>query len=425
VPFLIELCKRGQPVLLEEFGASTSHCSPKNQALYYRETLHSAFLAGAVGALGWCYSDFALDHQRPYAHHPHELNFGITDRHGDSKPAGYELSDFANLLQMLAMERWRRPAPEAAIVIPSFQASWRYPFNEPDLKAVNGVLLEAYTLARQAHLPISLFREPAVGEGMEAPGWDFPANLRLLILPHCQALTGPGYAALYRFAERGGTAYLSFHIDPAVPDFERLFGGQHDLRYGLISTPPANVTFSPIGELATLTSNEWHYRPAGMPRRASFCPVQPTSAEVMAVDQDGGPALLENRIGKGRIIFCAYPLEYYLWNTPNVHHADQTYRLYSALGRIAGLRPGLEADNPWVELAWLEGEEDQLLWVINHAWQPQAVRVSVTSHVAVGAGMAGHGDTLRDFISGMPTDGRLALDTKEIRVLRVGSAPIS
>lgn len=404
VPFLIELCQRGRPVLLEEFGASTAHCSPKNQAAYYRETLHSALLAGAAGAIGWCYSDFDLPNQRPYSHHPFELLFGVTDARGQLKPAAREIGRFANLLETLDLQRWRRPARQAAVVVPSFQSAWRYPFSDLDLKAVNGVLLEAYVLARQANIPVRLFREPPVGDGLDSSAWDFPDELRLLLLPHCQTLTAPGYAALRRFAHRGGTVYYSFHVDPGCHEFEALFGCQHQLRYGLVEAVPERVelTFvAPFGELEPGDKLAW--RRAGMPRRSSRCPVQPTKAEVLAVDQDGRPALLENRVGAGSVVFCTYPVEYYLWSTPNVHQDDQTHRLYRALRTRAGLSTPLDSSDPWVELAWLEGDEGLLLWVINRAWQPRRVELSCPAH-------------LRDAVTGERIPSTLDLPPKEVYV---------
>lgn len=413
IPFLVELCRRGRPVLLEEFGASTAHCSPENQAAYYRETLHSAFLAGAAGAIGWCYSDFDLPHQRPYSHHPHELLFGVTDARGRSKPAALEIADFSRLLAGIDLRRWRRPAPRAALVVPSFQATWRYPFADLDVRAVNGVLLEAYILARQANIPLRLFREPPVGDETETRPWDFPAELKLLLLPHCQSLTAPGYEALWRFAHSGGTIYQSFHIDPACPNFELLFGCQHQLRYGLAETAPEVVEMTFVAAFGGLTPGDrLLYRRAGMPRRSSFCPVRPTTAKVLAVDQDGRPALLENRVGSGRIIFCTYPIEYYLWSTPNVHHSDQSHRLYRALREHSGLRPPFDGDDPWIELSWLQGDEGYLLWLINRAWQPREVSVTCPG-------------PLRDLDGSDIVEPRIHLKPKAVRLLRAEASVLT
>ena len=60
--------------------------------------------------------------------------------------------------------------------------------------------------------------------------------------------------------------------------------------------------------------------------------------------------MLLNHIGKGAVALSAYPLEYYLWSTEDVHSCDETHRLYAALGQLAGCEPRFEVDDPFVEV---------------------------------------------------------------------------
>src|SRR5439155_23988039 len=48
----------GKPVLLEEFGASSTQAGEAEHAAYVRESMLSAFGLGAAGAMVWCASDF-------------------------------------------------------------------------------------------------------------------------------------------------------------------------------------------------------------------------------------------------------------------------------------------------------------------------------------------------------------------------------
>ncbi len=98
----------GKPVVLEEFGLSSDFVSPANAGHYYRQVLHTSLLAGATGWIAWNNTDYDdLLHQDPYRHHPFEMHFGITDRHGTPKPPLLELRDFARVLDRVEPSRLR------------------------------------------------------------------------------------------------------------------------------------------------------------------------------------------------------------------------------------------------------------------------------------------------------------------------------
>ena len=99
----------GKPVVLEEFGLSSDFVSPANAGHYYRQLLHTSLLAGATGWMAWNNTDYDdLLHQDPYRHHPFEMHFGITDRHGAPKPPLLELRDFARVLDRVDLPRCER-----------------------------------------------------------------------------------------------------------------------------------------------------------------------------------------------------------------------------------------------------------------------------------------------------------------------------
>ncbi|HEY7957954.1 MAG TPA: beta-mannosidase, partial [Polyangia bacterium] len=91
---LRSLERLGRPLLLEEFGCSSTHTGEPEQAAYFREAIFAAFGAGARGAIGWCFSDFdpeTLGRETPYSHHAFELGFGVTRKDGSEKPVCDEL----------------------------------------------------------------------------------------------------------------------------------------------------------------------------------------------------------------------------------------------------------------------------------------------------------------------------------------------
>jgi len=405
----------GLPAVLEEFGCSAAHASPEHQADYYRTTYHSTFAAGAAGALGWCFSDLDLPAQRPYAHHAFELLFGVTDAQGRPKPAAHEIARLARLLERIDLAAYRLPEPAAFLIEPSSMRH-RYPFyNWLAPGAISQMLHEAFTLSRQAKLDVSVWHEPVIDcdrpdtiEG--TAGVALPAGACLLIAPHMAHLTAPTWEALAHFARRGGTVYLSYSHGWSIHNFEALTGCRHQLRYGLAEIPgsPLEITFQrPLGSLPAGT--RLRYQVPQAEQRAGYCPVEPVQASVVAIDGDGHPAILEHALGSGRVIFSAFPLEYYIAHAYEGHRHDATWQLYRALRDLAGLAPLVDGDNPFVEVRTFAGPGDLLVWAINHSWEPQPVALSPSLPI----------QQVRDLETGEHAGLAFELPKKQVRVLRL------
>lgn len=382
----------GKPTLLEEFGCSTAHASYRHQADYYRTTLHSVLLAGGAGALGWCYTDFPLTHQRPYSHHPFELLFGVTRADGDPKPAAGEIKRFSDLIGGMDLERLELPDPQAAIVVPSYYY-YDYPFAAFDRGAMQRSLLETYVLAKQAHIPVDFWREPHllsnVAENIEDPATPAMPARRLLMLPCCHGLTAPAAEGLVAFAREGGTVYWSYAHPPWLHNFEGLFGAEHQLRFGLTEpmSPDANLHFRrDFGELSA--GEELRLAPGGGVNR---CPVEPTAAEVIAQDDDGQPVILLHRLGQGKVVFMGIAIESHLAHMAECHGgrgeahpaAAAMVRIYRSLMLEAGIERPLDPGSPLVEVGAVYDGRCHLLWLVNHGWR--AVEGAVESPARVRA----------------------------------------
>jgi len=110
VPFLYDLtvaCS-GKAVLFSEFGNPT--CPPglaragdfaclseEEMAVYARKVLDRLQHRGALGALWWCWADYATDLEGvpPFDRAPHELTFGLLRNDGTPKPVARALEAFA------------------------------------------------------------------------------------------------------------------------------------------------------------------------------------------------------------------------------------------------------------------------------------------------------------------------------------------
>lgn len=361
-----------RPVLLEEFGCSSAHVSDDNGGAYYRTTLASTFLAGAAGAVAWNNTDYPFGDEAPYSHHPFELLFGITRTDGSLKPAAHELRDFAARLRGIDLSRWRLQEPLVALGVPSYLAT-DYPFSWGD-EAIPANLLQTYVALKGAKLPLRLCREPEV------------PREPMLVLGSVQKLTAPYWAALRAYVEDGGIVYLSYfagtlpvHRGIWHMDFERFVGARHELRYGLVDRPERSVRWrfeQPLGVLPG--GAELSFVPAGTDNGQAYCPLSPTTAETIAVDGRGGPALLKHRIGAGAVYFSAYPIEYYAASRPEGSEGDATPRLYGAIAAAHGITAPCSGEHPAVEVGWIgdEASGEARLVVINHAWTAVRERLS-------------------------------------------------
>jgi endo-1,4-beta-mannosidase len=448
--FICELLDfQQQPVVMEEFGVTSDYTSDENAAHYYRHTLHHTLLAGATGWITWNNTDYDdLFAQAPYSHHPFELHFGLVDKHGKVKPAAIEVKEFAALLERIDFARCERPDTGVAMIVPSYLEN-QYPFTAPDdpLSIVDS-LRQAYVAAREADLPVKLVREAdgllwrpahlrdvtrgaaaggtlygrtaadplALGSGELDPralGPGLPRDAALYLVPSVKQLTAPTWRELSELAAGGATVYLSYFVGvhknqrgPWWPDLDERFGVKKLLRYGLVNRiEDETVTFEferPFGSIRV--GERMEFAVAGTENSRAFLPVEPAQAVVIARDARGRPALLEHRVGSGRLVLCTYPLEHMAAQTMGVN-PEPTWRLYAALAEVAGVTPEVRVNDPRVitgEMVHPDGR--RFVWFISESEAPLSCAPIVLS------------GTLRELDGGVP-ELPLALPAFGVRVL--------
>ncbi|GAA4069102.1 cellulase family glycosylhydrolase [Actinomadura miaoliensis] len=341
--FICELAGTfGRPVVLEEFGCSSEFVADDHAAHYYRQVLHNSLLAGATGWVAWNNTDFDLVGQPPYSHHPFELHFGLTTVDGTPKPVLREMRDFSRTLARIDVANCTRAPADAVLVVPQVLEGG-FPFTETeDRTYAFDVLRQAYVSARAADLPIGVTRE---SDGIAG-------DARLYLVPSAKQLTAPGWHRLEELARRGATVYVSYghgshgvQRGPWYAHLNELFGVEHRLRYGLIDPIEDDVvelSFTGEFDLGTLA-----FRAGGNENSRARLPVRAVSAEVVATDAHGRPAVLRRRCGEGWVVLCTYPLEHMAAATPRVN-PEPTYRIYDALARLAGVRRPVTVPDPRV-----------------------------------------------------------------------------
>jgi endo-1,4-beta-mannosidase len=118
----------GKPVLFEEFGYASSERGDVSEhrlvrrgerevrqyfaddvsgGRYYRHVLGKLLACGALGALGWMFSDYdpILWDKPPFDTHVHERFFGLTRVNGQVKPSGLAMREMAEVTADGAPER--------------------------------------------------------------------------------------------------------------------------------------------------------------------------------------------------------------------------------------------------------------------------------------------------------------------------------
>ncbi|MDN4595685.1 cellulase family glycosylhydrolase [Leifsonia virtsii] len=348
--FIAELsATHGLPVIMEEFGLTSDFVSDAGAASYYRQLLYSTLLAGATGWIAWNNTDYDdLADQRPYSHHPFEMHFGITDRHGNPKPPLRELARFAADLAAIDLPQVRRSPVDAALVVPSHLAE-DYPFtNEAERAHIVATGEQAYVAAHEAHIPVAVVREKADG--------GLPAGYGLYLLPSVKQLCATSWEQLVSLARDGATVYASYshgtsgvQRGPWWAHTEELFGVRMDSAYGL-AEPVADDTVvlrftSDFGPLTAGT--ELRFAAAGNENGRTYLPVRATSGEVVAVDAHGRPAIVVQEHGAGRAVLSTYPLEFFASAQARVN-PEQTWRLYDALAAVADVERDVLLDDPRV-----------------------------------------------------------------------------
>jgi endo-1,4-beta-mannosidase len=389
--FICELAGSfGKPVMLEEFGVTSDFVSDEHAAHYYRQVLHNSLLAGATGWGAWNNTDYDnLAHQDPYRHHAFELHFGLTDIDGTPKPALGEMREFAKLLAEVDFPRLHRTDAQTALVVSSFLDT-QYPFTEPaDGPAVHDALRQAYVSARLADLPPAIVRE---SEGIAARA----AGAKLVLVPSAKQLLSPTWHELTTLAEAGATVYASYN--PGAHTNQRgtwhnalntVFGVRHELVYGLTDPIEDTFTFTFTQDFGTLPAGAalaFRTPPAHAPYARAMLPVAPVDAEILAVDDQGRPALLRRRVGAGALILCTYPLEHLAAGTPRVN-PDATRELYDALAEAAGVTRPIRIEDPRIAADILEHEDGtRYAWLVSQADQEVSVKPLLSAGAALPQG---------------------------------------
>jgi hypothetical protein len=388
----------GLPVMVQELGASSAQIDPEAIAEWERTSLYSGLGAGANGFLIWCSTDAAPSQYSkvPYLRSPNETQFGITTWDGKERPAAKMLTNFSKITNALDLEGIEPAPAQAAILVPD-EWSKRYgdeshfgltgpeiapytstedggavpgqplPNRAEENLRLEGAWLSAYVLAHRTGVTAAFPREYA--------DWQ---KYPMLILPSPLTSTDSMMVHLHSdfwgkarsYVENGGILYASVSGDAAIPEMDSLFGARL-----MDQVPVRDVTLKVVAPFGNLKPGDTFTYSASSNGPAQWgATLKLNGGQVIAVDQDGRPALVAHQLGKGKTLLCAYPIEIYLANQPSAFEGkDQTHRIYQSLQEWAELKRLVWTDQPSVEAAALNAKDHGYFVLVNHSPEPKHV----------------------------------------------------
>jgi len=394
----------GHPVMVQEIGASSAQYDPEWIAKFLRTSLYSGLGAGANGFLLWCYTDAAPDqfHKVPYLRSPHETQFGLTTWNGQDRPSATMFNEFENVVGRLDLTGIEPAPASAGIIVPQ---EWSKPHgdfsrfglsgpeivpytstdeganvagqSQPNFSEENlwltGSWLSSFVLARRAGIKADFPRE--YGDWQKRPLLLMPSPLTstdsFLVHVHSDF-----WEKAKRYVSQGGALYASVASDAAIPEMESLFGARL-----VDANPKDEVTLTMVAPFGDLKAgNSFHYSVPSQTPRSWGAIFEVKGGTVIAVDQDGRPALVTNTVGSGRTLLSAYPLENYLASLPAAFDKPEpTYRIYKAFLEWSGVKPLFRSNHPSVEACALTGEHRGYVVITNHSSEAHSVTVTAAA----------------------------------------------
>jgi endo-1,4-beta-mannosidase len=375
--FRIRMAQEWQrPVIVEEFGTSTTLCSEDNQANYYRSVFYSALINGAKGTLGWCLNDFDFEDKRPYSHHAYEERFGVVRTDKTLKPAALEFTKFREIAGELTQKSYRKIEHPVGLFIPS-NYYYEYPYQfQPEFKDWYALYLETFSLLKRANLDVKITFEPAQvleNDGKYSHELNLnPEEITVLFVPRLKVVTKKMRMQLEKYIQNGGVLYFSFANDSWVLDWHLLAGIEMDCKFGV-------PDFRDTALLEVRVKQDWGKYNAGdrflIPLDNSnpeygYCVVLNTSGNVIMEDQFGDPFLIEHKVGKGKIYFTPYPVEMLSLSSLEDRWKTDWAKVYQSIYRMPYSDVEFSLDGDGLEMGiWeIPGKDVYKIIILNHSW---------------------------------------------------------
>ena len=316
-----------KPSYIQESGTfSQTIGSTQMSSDFLRIQILSALANGLLGYQWWCAWD--QDHLDffPYTWSMIERELGMFKSDGEPKPAAYTMKRMAALLESLPDPFPKRRADGVCVL-------------SNDIAHQN-IAIASLTLAKQAGLDLDV----AYSNGEPLP------NADLYFLPSIRGwacLYKPVWYELLERTKQGATLCIS--VDN-----------------GQITTFPDVVGATSMG-IGTDVHHSFEWDGERIDYAGDEILLKPTSAEVLAQNEQGNPVLLKNRYGKGTVYFINFAPERIAFETSNGFNKYPYYRLYGAVAKeFIEAKPIVVHDKRLGVTVNPENEREMLVTVLNY-----------------------------------------------------------
>ncbi len=348
----------GRPCLVEEIGTmGPMMCDDSRAADFMRVNLLSNWAHGACGVMWWCANEQIHLNTDPYTRQMGEMELGMRYADGTPRPVLTETGRMAKALGAMGIEL-PQAQEDAVCLLTHTQKQW-------------GVAYMTYCLAKQAGLNLRFAW--CEDELPEAKIYLVPSILGQEIMPKER------YLELRRRVEQGATLYIS-NDDGVLAEFESLSG----LRVidSCLENERGKVELDGVAFDFVRT------------RRYETVPM---SAKVLARDQHGIPAISENRLGGGRVLYVNFPLEAMLLEKSHAFDGD-LYQVYRRLFAATLSAKAVYTDEPAVGVTLHPMGEGKIICVaVNYGPEAKQPKFRLAEGMGIGRVLYGTSDRIPPF----------------------------
>jgi len=263
-----------KPCLVEEAGTLTGCISgDQRSSEYLRASLFAAWAHNLEGYLWWCAFDQVHMTKTPYDWHFVERELGLMSTAYQMKTIFTEMEKFAGFLGKLPVDKLPAHIKDGICLVGKGTDAW-------------GIAYNTYALACRAGLAIEF-------QSCEDPIKDAP----LYLVP---SVGGYEFIKVHRYHElmdkifNGATLYMSLDC-PYLGEYEKYFGIK--IKNRIHRQEKLDVHFN-IGGVFSLTM-----------ARGDYLDFDAVDQDILAVDENGNPAYIHLKYGKGSVYLLNFPLE--------------------------------------------------------------------------------------------------------------------
>ena len=322
----------GIPTFVQEFGSiGYMNCSYESEAAFYRGAVLSCMAEGCHGVMWWCAFDQGHHTFAPYNWNAIGSQYGFFKADRTEKPVAAVNRSLRDFVKALPQDFPKRES-ETCILIPR------------DSEKVKEIFQTAFLLSKQAGLDASFaYALDPIPD----------ASLYLFSCPQgYKTITKERWNQLLEKV-KGGARLLMTLSAGLFREIPETFGVRIDARY----IKEAQCTMLLEGEaLPVKTGHAFE--------------IVPTTARVLACDEQGTPVLFENDYGQGKTYLCTLPLEESVTKCPEAFYKEDAPSYYRVYQRVArGMQTGKisRVESPFVcRTEHVISNTERYIFVINY-----------------------------------------------------------